>query len=91
MYNEIMDNVVRCQSCGMPLGDGFFGTEQNQSENQEYCKFCYQDGAFVQPETTVEAMIQMSVDNMTSEQGMDDSKARELANVYIPNLKRWKK
>jgi hypothetical protein len=75
----------------MPLGDGFFGTEVDQNETQEYCKFCYQDGVFVQPETTVEAMIQMSIDNMTAEQGIEESHARELANQYIPNLKRWKK
>lgn len=85
-----MENVIRCQSCGMPLGDGFFGTEKDQSETQEFCKFCYQDGEYVQPDTTVEAMIQMSVDNMMTELEYDEAYARELASQFIPTLKRWK-
>lgn len=86
-----MDEELRCQSCGMPLGDGFFGTLKDQSETQEYCKFCYQDGEYVQSDTTMDAMIQMSVDNMITEQKMEEAQAREIANAYIPNLKRWKK
>ena len=86
-----MDTKLRCQSCGMPLDDGFFGTELGGVETQEYCKFCYQDGTYVQPDLTIEAMIQMSVDNMTNDIQMDEEKARALANEYIPNLKRWKK
>jgi radical SAM superfamily enzyme len=75
----------------MPLDDGFFGTEKNGTETREYCKFCYQDGEYLQPELTVEMMIQMSIDNMTSDLKMDQEKAHELAIQYIPYLKRWKK
>lgn len=86
-----MDNVVRCQSCGMPLDDGFFGTEKNGEITHEYCKFCYQDGEYLQPEIKMETMIQMSVNNMTEELGYEDPMARELAEKYIPTLKRWQK
>ena len=86
-----MDIIVRCQSCGMPLDDEFFGTEENGELTPEFCKFCYQDGSYVQPDVTMESMIRMSVDNMTAELGFDDPKAIELANAYIPTLKRWKK
>jgi hypothetical protein len=75
----------------MPLADGFFGTEKDQTETQEFCKFCYQDGLYLQPDTTVSDMIDMSVNNMISELGYDESHARELANQFIPNLKRWSK
>ena len=85
-----MDSKLRCQSCGMPLGDGFFGTEKNGSETQEYCKFCYQDGEYVQPDLTVDDMIQMSINNMTTAQGMSQEESERLAQEYIPNLKRWK-
>ncbi|HRN95831.1 MAG TPA: zinc ribbon domain-containing protein [Candidatus Levybacteria bacterium] len=86
-----MENVIRCQSCGMPLGDGFFGTEKDQSETQEFCKFCYQDGEYVQPDLQMEDMVQMSINNMVESEGMDLAQAESLANQFIPNLKRWKK
>ncbi len=86
-----MDSTLRCQSCGMPLGDGFFGTEKDGGQTQTYCKFCYQEGAFVQPDIPMEVMIQMSVDNMISELNLPEEKAHRLANEMIPKLKRWKK
>jgi CRISPR/Cas system-associated protein Cas10 (large subunit of type III CRISPR-Cas system) len=85
-----MEDIIRCQSCGMPLADGFFGTEKDQVENQEFCKFCYQDGSYLQPEISMQEMIDMSVNNMMSEQGYDESYSRELANQFIPTLKRWR-
>lgn len=84
-----MDNKLRCQSCGMPLADGFFGTEKDGSETRDFCKFCYQDGEYVQPELTVDDMITMSIDNMTQDLNIDEAKAKELANSIIPKLKRW--
>lgn len=81
---------MRCQSCGMPLDDGFFGTERNGTVTHEYCKFCYQDGEYLQPDLTVDVMIQMAVNNMTEEQGFEPPNAQELAEAYIPTLKRWK-
>lgn len=86
-----MENTVRCQSCGMPLDDGFFGTEKNGELNHEYCKFCYQDGTYLQPDLTVDIMIQMSINNMTEEQGFEDPQAEEIARAFIPTLKRWRK
>lgn len=85
-----MDDKLRCQSCGMPLADGFFGTFKGGAETQEFCKFCYQEGEFLQPELTVEDMIQMSIDNMTQDLSMPEEKAQKLAQTFIPNLKRWK-
>ena len=81
---------MRCQSCGMPLSDGFFGTLKNGSETNEYCKFCFQEGAYLQPELTVEDMIQMSIDNMSQDLNFSKENAQELANSVIPQLKRWK-
>lgn len=81
----------RCQSCGMPLADGFFGTHKDGSETQEYCKFCFQDGEYLQPELTMDDMIQMSISNMTQDLQIGQQKAEMLARQVIPNLKRWKK
>lgn len=35
-----------CQSCGMPLTEEILGTNADQSKNNEYCIYCYKDGAF---------------------------------------------
>lgn len=43
-----MDNkeMKFCQSCGMPLTDELLGTNANGSKNDDYCFYCYKDGAF---------------------------------------------
>ncbi len=81
----------RCQSCGMPLGEGFYGTNLDASDNPEYCKFCYQNGAFTDLSMTVDKMIKMSIENMINEVGLTEEKATELANNFIPQLKRWRR
>ncbi|MEO8581416.1 MAG: zinc ribbon domain-containing protein [Patescibacteria group bacterium] len=85
-----MTEKIRCQSCGMPLGEGFFGTNANGSLTQEYCKFCFQLGKFTHPELTIPDMIRMSVKNMVEELHLDEDKAKTLAESFIPQLKRWK-
>ena len=36
-----------CQSCGMPLQKNEeLGTNHDGSKNEEYCCYCYKDGAF---------------------------------------------
>ena len=47
-----------CQSCGMPLTcKDDCGTEADGSTNYDYCKFCYQDGKFLQ-DCTMDEMIE---------------------------------
>ena len=36
-----MDDKARCQSCGMPLDIGFYGTNSDGTGNMEYCKLCF--------------------------------------------------
>jgi hypothetical protein len=74
----------------MPLADGFFGTTTDGLETHEYCKFCFQDGEYLQPELTIEDMIDMSIQNMTQDLSMSHDQASELAHTVIPQLKRWK-
>jgi ribosomal protein S14 len=84
-----MEEKIRCQSCGMPLGEGFFGTEADGSPSEDYCKFCYQGGAFVEPDLTLDRMLMRSIAYMTDELGFSDQKARRSAEGVIPFLKRW--
>jgi hypothetical protein len=75
----------------MRLAEGFYGTSVDGGTTPEYCRFCFQNGAFVNPNQTLEEMIESSVQNMTQELKMPEDKARELAQSVIPTLKRWNK
>lgn len=80
-----------CQSCGMPLTDGMFGTEPGGEESQDYCKYCYQHGAFTYP-ASMEQMIDTCIPHMLeANPGMTEEQARSMMQGFLPNLKRWKK
>ena len=35
-----------CQSCGIPLTDENRATNANGSRSEDYCMYCYKNGAF---------------------------------------------
>lgn len=75
---------------GFPLPEEFFGTNADNSINEEYCKFCFQKGQFTKPNLTTDEMITMSIHHMTTQLEFPREKAEKLANEIIPKLKRWK-
>lgn len=77
-----------CQSCGMPLNDQVLGTEANGAKSEEYCTYCYENGAFKQPELTLQQMIDLCVPFMV-EEGMAEAEARAILSAQLPVLKRW--
>lgn len=86
-----MEERKRCQSCGMPLGaPGGYGTEADGSENHEYCKFCYQNGAFTMPDLDLEGAVKASVDYMVHSMKMEEEQAEVMSRAVIPSLKRWR-
>lgn len=78
-----------CQSCGMPMTDDLYGQEANGAQNADYCKYCYQNGAFTSNES-MEQMIETCVPFMV-QNGMPEAEARALMQNSLPHLKRWKK
>jgi hypothetical protein len=88
-----MENKMRCQSCGMPLSETFgnLGTNLDGTNTSEYCNGCFRDGDFTNPRQTLDEMIQSSIENMTADLNMPPERAAELANSFIPTLKRWQK
>jgi len=83
--------VVICQSCGMPLTkEENKGTNKDTTLNEEYCKFCFQNGTFVHPNRTMEEQIEKGIE-MSKKLWMPEDKAREIAIATIPKLKRWMK
>ena len=81
-----------CESCGMPMGetDEMYGTESNGSKSTDYCKYCYDNGAFTSPDTTLEEMIETVAALMVSDFGFSPEDAKEQCNAGLPTLKRWK-
>ena len=75
----------------MPLGIGFYGINADGTINEEYCKYCFENGEFREPNLTLEEMIGRSIANMVDDLNMDRTEAERLATTVIPNLKRWKK
>ncbi|NLY89684.1 MAG: transcriptional regulator [Firmicutes bacterium] len=81
-----------CQSCAMPLTEeSHFGTNADGTKNEEYCIYCYKDGAFTS-EMTMEEMIEICIPH-TLQAGVysDENTARAAMREYFPKLKRWQK
>ena len=70
--------------------DVMLGTNADGSLQQDYCKFCYQKGAFTQPDLSVDQMVENSVSFMVSELKFPREKAQEVSEAVLPQLKRWK-
>lgn len=85
-----------CQSCGMPMQTAdLFGTNADGSLNQDYCCYCYKDGAFVQ-DCTMDEMIDHCIKYLDEFNGACDtklSKEEAIAQMrkHFPTLKRWTK
>ena len=84
--------MKQCQSCGMPLhtkkaGD-CRGSEANGTKSETWCSLCYENGAFIGPDCTLEQMKDI-VDNALKEQGSGRI-MRWMAKKQLPTLERWK-
>ena len=80
-----------CQSCGMPMQKpDDFGTLANGFKNNDYCKYCFQDGQFTDPDITMEKYIDKVIGIMVRQNIMPEAQATKLMREVIPTLKRWK-
>lgn len=85
-----MENMKFCQSCGMPLTkEEEYGTNSDHSKNEDYCTYCYKEGAFT-ADCTMDEMIEFCVPMMSGEHsGMTEDQARNKMKAFFPQLKRW--
>lgn len=82
-----------CQSCGMPLTEEILGTNADGSKNEDYCIYCYKDGAFT-GNFTMEEMAEycsMFVEEYNKNTGkhLTACEYKEELLRYYPALKRW--
>lgn len=79
-----------CQSCGMPMPDAnVLGTNADGTINEDYCKYCYKDGKFID-DVTMEEYINMC-SQFGAQANMTNEQMKEFCQKLFPTLKRWKK
>lgn len=84
-----MENKI-CQSCAMPINsDELLGTNKDGSLNQDYCKYCYSNGEFVD-DVTMEDYIEMC-SKYGEQAGMTNEEMKDYCTKIFPTLKRWSK
>jgi len=83
-----MESKNFCQSCSMPLDKPeMLGTEKDGSPSHEYCTYCYQKGAFINPDMTLAEMKVLVKEQM--EKMKIDNNIISMATNSLPYLKRW--
>lgn len=79
-----------CQSCGMPLSTlEDFGTTVHGLRQNDYCHYCFDHGAFTQPDISLASMIAQATPLTAQATGMSEHEAGELLQRTLPRLKRW--
>ena len=78
-----------CQCCGMPLSeDNMISREPDGSYNEEYCKWCYSDGAFAYE--SKDALLEFLISHMPNPENAPEEVRRSQYDLYLSQLKHWK-
>ena len=73
----------------MPItSDKQLGTNKDESINNDYCKYCYKDGKFID-KVTMEEYIEMCSE-FGFQAGMTNEEMKAHCENLFPTLKRWK-
>lgn len=80
-----------CQSCAMPLAKiELCGTEKDGSQSKKYCLYCYKDGIFTLPNSTLEEMVEISAKGWSDQDpNMSYAEAKAFLKKCLPYLERW--
>lgn len=83
--------VVTCQSCGMPMSkESEFGTEAGGAKSAEYCRNCYSEGQFIEPDLDLGEMVQRVAAILEVHMGMPAPQAEMMSETLLVRLKRWR-
>lgn len=79
-----------CQSCGMPLNaPGDRGTEGDGTPSAYYCRHCYMNGAFTEPEAAIETMAVRGGEMMSHLFDLPPERAQGFVLQQLRPLLRW--
>lgn len=84
------ENQKICQSCAMPLySEDVYGTNADGSKNEDYCKYCYENGEFTS-DVSMDEMMNFCIGKMLEcHPDMDKDEATMMMKEVFPKLKRW--
>jgi Fe-S cluster assembly ATPase SufC len=89
LKNKSIEDIQFCQSCGVPLNSNKIkGTEHNGIKSNEYCKYCYENSNFKNPEMNLDEM-KKNVKNKMEQLHLPNYMVQKALNI-LPALKRWK-
>ena len=78
-----------CQCCGMPLNeDSMISKEADGSFNEDYCKWCYNDGRFAYD--SKDSLLDFLISHMPNPENLPDNQRRMQYDGYLSQLKHWK-
>lgn len=78
-----------CQCCGMPLNDDeVISREPDGAFNEDYCKWCYTDGAFVYE--SKESLLSFLLQNVPNPDNTPEETRRQQFDWGLSQLKHWK-
>ena len=79
-----------CQSCGMMFtGPDQLGHDADGAENPDFCRWCYDGGAYTY-ETTMDEMIEDCAPRMAEAMGWTVDESASLLGAVLPTLERWR-
>ncbi len=83
-----MNHSKFCQSCTFPIDNiEDRGTEKDGEKSDLYCKYCYKDGAFTDPDMTLEKMKEIALNEMKKKKTPENIIQASIS--MLPQLKRW--
>jgi len=76
----------------MPLTNrADLGTHAGGRPAEEYCRYCYVNGAFTNPGMDLQGMIDFCVGVLVQRRMMAETEAKARMSRLLPGLKRWRK
>lgn len=78
-----------CQSCGMLFSKEFSGTNKDGSNNEKFCRSCFADGRFTDPQVTIQDIERRYLDMARHNDDLTLQDAERLIKI-LPDLDRWK-
>jgi hypothetical protein len=80
-----------CQSCAMPLrAPTDFGTTATGMRQNDYCHFCFVNGAFTERELTFNQLLEKTIVMGAAATGQPVATMRAAVTPLLPTLKRWR-
>lgn len=82
-----MQNKI-CQSCGMPItSNDQLGTNKDGGTSEDYCKYCYENGEFID-KVSMNEYIEMC-SQYGEQASMTNVEMKKHCKKLFPTLKRW--